>query len=265
MAADPITARQVISLLEIKHGKDVCFAEVKNGPTWFSNHRRLDFWAMRRSWSKPLITGYEVKVIRTDFLNDDKWPEYLPFCNQFYFVCPPGMIAPEELGGGCGLIYTSKNAGRLFTKRKAPHREIDPAVMDSLFRYLLMSRTDPSPRDWMDEGSNVAFWRAWLRKKKENRELGYRVATVIREHVQEVESENRKLKSANEAFDQVKARLEEMGLNPEQAVHQWGLANKVEELLTGVPDDLLRTLRQAHERTGEAVEKLERSRVAKAG
>ena len=53
----------------------------------------------------------------------DKWRGYLPYCNQFYFVTPPGLVDPGEVGSDAGLIVCSKNATRLYTKRKAPTRD----------------------------------------------------------------------------------------------------------------------------------------------
>ncbi|HEY0797748.1 MAG TPA: MmcB family DNA repair protein [Candidatus Baltobacteraceae bacterium] len=47
---------------------------------------------------------YEIKSSRADFLRDDKWERYLPFCTHFAFVAPAGMIARWELNREIGLI-----------------------------------------------------------------------------------------------------------------------------------------------------------------
>ncbi|WP_208112793.1 MmcB family DNA repair protein [Aureibacillus halotolerans] len=44
-----------------------------------------------------MITVYEIKVSRSDFLRDDKWPAYKNQCHRFFFVCPKDLIKPEEL------------------------------------------------------------------------------------------------------------------------------------------------------------------------
>jgi len=90
-------ARELLDLLLVKHAQDVCVPECKNGPTWTAKHLRLDLWAMKKSWSNPYTYGYEIKASRSDFLQDEKWLNYLPYCNYFSFVCLPGLIEPEEL------------------------------------------------------------------------------------------------------------------------------------------------------------------------
>ena len=52
--------------------------------------------------------GFEFKVNRVDFLNEirtGKWKNYLKYCNTFSFVCPPELIAPEEIDAGIGLLW----------------------------------------------------------------------------------------------------------------------------------------------------------------
>ena len=83
-----LTAKDILRLIESRHSGDLVVAECKDGPTHYARHRRLDAWVMRKSWSKPALYGYEIKVSRQDFLKDDKWPDYLPMCNELYFVCP---------------------------------------------------------------------------------------------------------------------------------------------------------------------------------
>ncbi|GAG15780.1 unnamed protein product, partial [marine sediment metagenome] len=79
-----VSAREIVRLLNNRHSEDIFVDECKNGPTWFGSHLRLDAWVMKRKWSPITTIGYEVKVSRSDFLNDDKWQGYLQYCNQFY-------------------------------------------------------------------------------------------------------------------------------------------------------------------------------------
>jgi hypothetical protein len=51
-----------------------------------------------------LITGFEIKVSRADFLGDKKWQNYLPYCNRFYFATTPGVVEPKELPDEIGLL-----------------------------------------------------------------------------------------------------------------------------------------------------------------
>lgn len=62
------------------------------------NGRRVDVMALD---AKGQVTIVEVKVSISDFRNDRKWVEYLPFCDRFYFAVPiefPQEILPEETG-----------------------------------------------------------------------------------------------------------------------------------------------------------------------
>lgn len=47
---------------------------------------------------------FEVKSSRADWLADNKWERYLPYCTHFAFVAPAGAIARWELDRDIGLI-----------------------------------------------------------------------------------------------------------------------------------------------------------------
>ncbi len=121
-----VQALDLMRELRNRHVQDVFLEEMSGAST----AHRMDAWAMPRSWSKFTTIGYEIKVSRGDFLQDQKWHNYLGLCHEFYFVCPWGLIKPEELPGGCGLMYLTKTGNRLQIKRKAPRRQdADPTVM----------------------------------------------------------------------------------------------------------------------------------------
>ena len=68
------------------------------------NGRRLDLAAIT---STGLIIGVEFKVSIDDFLGDTKWPEYLEFCDEYFFAVPDGF--PEHLPPAAhGLIVADK-------------------------------------------------------------------------------------------------------------------------------------------------------------
>src|SRR4051812_34483562 len=79
-----LTSSEVVRLLAQRHAEDVFVPECKGGPSWTDEHKRMDAWAMKKSWSRPLVCAYEVKVSRSDFTADRKWHAYLPYCNEFY-------------------------------------------------------------------------------------------------------------------------------------------------------------------------------------
>ena len=51
-----------------------------------ANGRRLDVAALGGDGS---VLGVEIKVALGDLRGDLKWPEYLEFCELFYFAIPP--------------------------------------------------------------------------------------------------------------------------------------------------------------------------------
>ncbi len=52
------------------------------------NHRRADLMGMN---SKGEIIIVEIKCARADLLGDQKWPEYLDYCDRYFWAVPPGF------------------------------------------------------------------------------------------------------------------------------------------------------------------------------
>lgn len=234
-----VNAQKIVSLLATKHAGDVFVPECKNGPSITRNHLRLDAWAMKKSWSNPRVFGYEIKVSRSDFLKDDKWQGYLKYCTDFYFVCPSKLIMPEELPVDVGLIWLSATGTRLFTKRKAAFR--DNEIPNDLYRYILMSRVTIND-ECAYQNNDKEFWEKWLKDKIINQQFGGRVSKAISQHYwkefDRLQKNNDHLKIANERLENVKKRLDEMGLNSRVGVDQWGLDQKLKELKEGIPRSL---------------------------
>jgi hypothetical protein len=71
--------------------------------------RRVDLMALGRDGR---FVAVEVKSCRADFLSDQKWPEYLPYADRFYFAVAPDfpvdILPPEE-----GLIVADRYAANL--------------------------------------------------------------------------------------------------------------------------------------------------------
>jgi hypothetical protein len=109
---------------------------------------------------RQVMKGFEFKVSRQDFLADlkpkkrhrsnypadqPKWKYYLQFCNLFYWVCPEGLIKPEEVEAPAGLIWIENKAPSFFgylALKKRPRR-IDPApdlAMQRKVLFLFASR-----------------------------------------------------------------------------------------------------------------------------
>lgn len=74
-----------------------------------ANGRRLDVAALGGDGT---IAGVEIKVAIPDLRGDMKWPDYLDFCELFYFAIPPDF--PEELvPETTGLIVADRYGGAI--------------------------------------------------------------------------------------------------------------------------------------------------------
>ena len=252
-----VTASALIALLATRHRDDVFVPECKDGPSQFHSHLRLDAWAMKRSWANPLTIGYEVKVSRSDFMGDDKWYGYLPYCNEFYFVCPPGLIAVEELPESVGLIWSSSTGSRLYTKRKAPRREVD--IPEPLYRYILMCRATVEGRERC-RFETRQYWEEWLATRADNREFGLglrgKLRRLVDEKITKVAAENDALKRRNAEFDDIRRTLGRLGIDFGDGLSQWRVEQRLRELQQAIPPGLMRALKDAQEAMETFCEKL---------
>ncbi len=74
-----------------------------------SSGRRLDVAAVGADGA---LVGVEIKVSVEDLRGDRKWPEYLDFCDQYFFAVPEGF--PEaHLPAEHGLIVADRFGGAI--------------------------------------------------------------------------------------------------------------------------------------------------------
>ncbi len=238
-----VRASELLKLLDVKHNKDVFIPECKTGPTHYADScPRLDAWAMKRSWANFRTYGYEIKISRQDFLGDDKWRQYLDFCTDFYFVAPQGLIDPNELPPEAGLIVASKNLVRLFTKKKAPSRDV--ALDPYLCQYILQSRV--SIRDEYVDRSKKIYWQNWLKRKKIDREFGWNVSKKLQEtienEIEKVKDKNREIRAESERLKPVKKLLIELGIDTNH-LYSYRLKEEIQaaekRIRTAIPTDLI--------------------------
>ncbi|MBU6298016.1 MAG: MmcB family DNA repair protein [Alphaproteobacteria bacterium] len=90
-----------------------------------ANGRRLDVAALGPDGT---LLGVEIKVALPDLKGDQKWPEYLDFCELFYFAIPldfpdehvpatAGLIVADRYGGA--IVRPSPRAALHASRRKA--------------------------------------------------------------------------------------------------------------------------------------------------
>jgi hypothetical protein len=228
-----MTARDIEAALISKYReKYVCVPQCKTGATQIAtNLGIIDMWVMAKSWAHPRVIGFEIKVSRSDFLNDTKWPGYLEYCNEFYFVVPSTNIAtPEEMPDGVGLMVVSTTGNVIYTKRKAAYR--DAPIPEDIYRYILMCRARIDPEY---QGRDKAeYWRNWLTTKEVNRELGYAVSEELRrainDEIEKAREENKRIRRENENLLEIKEALEKAGIEWRR-LSSWNAPGKVVERL----------------------------------
>lgn len=66
-----------------------------------------DYWTMTAHGE---TREYEIKISRSDYFNDAKKAKHTGDggANYFYYVCPSGLIAPNEVDQKYGLIYVGQ-------------------------------------------------------------------------------------------------------------------------------------------------------------
>jgi len=164
--------------------------EVRTGGQYYHGNDDLlifDALMVEKSYTGPSITGYEIKVSRSDFLADNKWHLYLKYCNKFYFVCPTGMIKKEELPEDVGLYYYDPESCKINPrpKKKASFREInDPLRM---YQYIVYSQLEQERIPFYS--SKKEYAKAYLADKAERYKIGRELGTKMAKEIAKIEEQ----------------------------------------------------------------------------
>lgn len=211
---------------------DIFLTEVKTGPTHSPGPGGLhimDALAVTPSWAHPCITGYEVKVSRSDFVGDEKWPTYLGYCHKFYFACPSHLIQPDELPVEVGLVWYNPETGALSTRRKAIYRLVE--IPWSLLYYIIITRFDRERHPFFS--SRRDYLEAYVADQAERKELGYRVGSKLANDVRALSDELSRLKQPLESTelrgrraDEYERVLRDLGVQV-----YWGWEERLKERL----------------------------------
>ena len=98
------------------------------------NGRRLDVAALAADGS---IAGVEIKVSLADLRADSKWPEYLDYCDLFFFAVPP-EFPQAVLPSTTGLIVADRFGGAIV--RQSPRQKMSPARRRALtLRFAMLA------------------------------------------------------------------------------------------------------------------------------
>jgi hypothetical protein len=252
------TAGDIDKALAVRHKDDLYVPECKTGQTLKGSHRRLDAWVMARSYSPFRTIGYEIKVDRGDFVQDQKWVEYLDYCHYFYFVCPAGLIKSHELPDDAGLLWMTPS-GRLHDKKRATRREPDADKLRSILVYVLMSRCRVgSPADMANGGvssfattpqEKLSLRRSSVEAAAARKELASFVSGHVRQVWNDAAERLREARDIERSADDVRALLAEHGIRLDDPVLRYRARAKLSDALgISTTDDVLASLENA-ERT----------------
>lgn len=253
---DKVTSTEIKIALADKHYKDFFLTEVKSGSTWLSTvgeMKILDGLAIRKSWTNPCITGYEVKISRGDFLRDAKFYTYTELCNCLYIVCPKGMIDRAELPESVGLMYYDPEKKTITTRKKAIFRKIE--YSPDLLLYIIYSRLDSDRYPFFSD--KKSYFDAYLAGNIDNRILGRAIKTkLVQDNIrleQEIETLRRFEKTYKE-YQEIRKVLEK------HQIYGWrleGIAAELDKALSRKPVEDVKAVRASLERVVNQLKAME--------
>ena len=238
------TAAEIKIALAKKHKNDYFLTEVKSGSAWIgTGNRILDACALRCSYTNPHITGYEVKVTRSDFKRDNKFFTYLPLVHALYVATPTGMVQREELPTEIGLIWYDSQKKGLSVKKKPPPRKIE--ISRDMLLYIIFSRLDRERIPFYSD--KAEYWRAWLDGKIENDALAQKVRNRLASELGRLENELRaasRYGNERKEYDELRKTMVGLGMSAwEQSPAKW-LTKQLTRKYPAILDDIKKRLRE---------------------
>lgn len=116
------------------------------------NGRRADLMGIN---AKGEIIIVEIKCARGDLLGDQKWPEYLDYCDRYFWACPAGFdcspidgeaFLPERTGLIIADAYDAEIARpAALVPLAAARRKVEMQRLARLAMRRLMGIADPDP------------------------------------------------------------------------------------------------------------------------
>lgn len=254
MSEKKVTSTEIKEALAEYHLKDYFITECKTCSTYFPDPQGLlifDGLAIRKSYTKPCITGYEIKVSRSDFLQDAKWHLYLQYCNEFYFVVPNGLISKDELPENVGLIYYYPDSGCLKKKRKALWRDIEEPV--GVYKYIIYSRLDQDRMPFYE--SRAEYARDYLQDKESKRMLGIEFGSRMAKELSDMHSRIENLSNAEKEHDLL-CKIKDILKKHNVGIYAWKDEILLEELDKALQSHYPKDLDMVHHNLKNALDKL---------
>jgi len=145
------------------------------GSRYLSSRGQLpvpDVFRFKKSYNRPQFTVYEVKVQRSDFLQDikkGKYKKYFPVSERVYFVVPKGLVKKEEVPEDCGLMVYNEDR-KSFTVVKAPKLRKDRIELDHYDYLSIVFSLDDKRKSIRDKRNRILA--------KENQKITDRINNV---------------------------------------------------------------------------------------
>jgi len=218
------TSSEIKEALARRYSQDRYFftTECKTGPTT-EGLLIFDGLAISKSWAHPNIIGLEIKVSRSDFLRDSKYSLYLPYCHEFYYIVPQGMIERSELANDIGLIYFNEKNQTLRIAKQAVHRRVD--ISSSMLMYIIMSKLDQDR--YSSSLSRKQLIEMYVQGEKDSRDLGNRFQSKL---IVEINDLKKQLSWSTDRGYKEYHEIEEVFKKHEE--YPFHMAERIDELLS---------------------------------
>ena len=190
------TERDITLALKARHQRrgDYFASQVKMGA---AGSKILDAIAIPPTWSPRTVIGYEIKVTRSDFLSDQKYPHYMSTSNLFYFVVPKGLIKKEEVPQRVGIL--EYNNGKLRQIKRAVYENVEinsDMLLHCIFYKIHEYRRPMTRQEHLD---NV---KARVEAKDYGSLLGRKISDLTRKKSNEESDGERNWRLFVESFEQ---------------------------------------------------------------
>lgn len=256
-----MTASQITKLLEARHAKDVFVPECKMGA---AGSRILDGWALLSTWSPLTTIGYEIKVSRSDWTQDQKFDEYRAACHLFMVVAPKGVVQPGELPHGVGLLEPlgAGTGCRLVLRGKAVRQEPDTSKLVKLMAHVLMWRKDTRDYGMQTKAQRASHWRVWADERQDFQLVGRSVRGHMRKILVDAIDAKNRAESRAQALEAADAILRELGVTP--STYHWNTRRQIEAALRKDAEGTIADINATIERLARLRNRIEQPEVTEA-
>ena len=194
-AASPLTADLIKTILHNKYclPEYVGYSEYRPFTGWAATVNSIDFFTVGLYKKNRKIIAFEIKVLRSDFIKDvarfmDKHEHAMALSHEFYYICPHGLIEPNEVPLQAGLMWVD-SSNRVRIKKVAQLRVPNWVVdMEYLQGFLKRSqqKTDNTlvPIKYLGKEISQEAFKDIINKEIE-KESGYRIEREARKLFEE--------------------------------------------------------------------------------